>query len=70
MITIINKNYQSLFKLLYEYSKQKSYRNGNMQIQKFKPAVGYFYKIEHKEAKMSQKGKFEHKIDIDENTKK
>ena len=42
----------------------------NIQIKKFMPAFGYFYEIEHKEAKMSQNVKFEHKIDIDENTKK
>ena len=29
LIAIINKDYQSLFKLLYQYSKQKSCRNGS-----------------------------------------
>ena len=42
----------------------------NLQIQKFIPALGYSYEIEHKAVKMTQNGNFEHKIDIDENAKK
>lgn len=71
LIAIINKDYQSVLNYYMNTQKKKVVEmDPNMQIQKFLPAVGYSYEIEHKAAKMAQNGKFEHKIDIDENAKK
>ena len=53
-------------------SQKKKYEEmkSNQQIKKFILAVGYSNKTGHKKEKMAQNGKFEHKIDIDENEKK
>lgn len=71
LISIVNKDYQSVLNYYMESQKKKvAEMDPNQQIKKFMPAVGYSYEIEQKAAKMAQNGKYEHKIDIDENAKK
>ena len=71
LISIINKDYRTVLNYYMNIQKKKKVEmDPNEQIEKFMPAVGYSYEIEHKSAKIARNGNYEHKIDINEYAKK
>ena len=71
LISIINQDYQTVLNYYMNTQKiKKAEMDPNEQIKKFMPAVGMSYELEQKAASLAQKGRFEHKIEINELAKK
>jgi len=71
LISIINKDYQTVIDYYMNSQKQKKPEmDPNQQIKRFMPAVGMSYELEQNAANMAQQGRYEHRIDIDEKAKK